>query len=70
MLTLIITKDKKEVKRFENQTSDFEAFKYLLNHNSSSTSRAVKYEGWDVEIIDNETGEKSTYSEEYNKHKY
>ena len=70
MLTLIVTKDKKEVAKFENQTSDFAAFRYLLNHQSQSTSWAINYEGWDAEIIDNETKESRFYSDDYKKLKY
>ena len=66
-LTVIVTYDNKEVARFENQNSDIEGFKYLLRNQGQSTSHAVKYEGWDVVITDNETKLITKYSDEYKK---
>lgn len=57
MITINIYKDNKVVKTFENEYSDFCALKWLLNHQSNSTDWALKYEGYKVEIIDQETKE-------------
>lgn len=57
MLTIIITQDNKELKRFENQESDIKALGWLLRNQSNSTSHAIKYEGYKVEVINQETKE-------------
>ena len=55
MKTYIIYNDNKEVKKFENQNSDFPALKYIQNHQGQSLNWALKYGGWKVEEIDQET---------------
>lgn len=55
MRTFIISQDKKEVKRFTNQESDFAACKYIQSHQSQSLNWALRYGGWQVEEIDEET---------------
>jgi len=55
MKTYIIYSENKEVKRFENQTSDFTTLKYIQNHQGQSLNWALKYGGWKVEEIDEET---------------
>lgn len=52
----IITRDGKELKTFEKQTTDFEPFKWLLNYNSSSIHWALRYEGYKVEVVNEQTG--------------
>jgi hypothetical protein len=42
---------------FEHQTNDFEPFKYLLRHQGQSTNYALKYGGWKVEEINEQTNE-------------
>lgn len=59
MTTYIIYHDKKEVKRFVNQTSDFPTLKYIQSHQAQSLNWALKHGGWQVEEID----EKSEVSE-------
>ena len=55
MTTYIIYNDKKEVRRFENQESDFPTLKYIQSHQSQSLNYALRYGGWDVEEIDEQT---------------
>jgi len=55
MVTFKIYKDKELLKEFNNQDSDFCVLKYMLNHQSSSMHHALKYEGYKVEQIDEET---------------
>lgn len=57
MTTYIIYQDKKEVKRFENQTSDFPTLKYIQSHQGQSLSWALRYGGWAVQEIDEKTKE-------------
>lgn len=56
-MKLIVTHEGKEVKVFEKQTSDFEAFRYLLDHQPQSVDWAVKYGKYDVIFVNEETGE-------------
>jgi hypothetical protein len=55
MKTYIIYTDNKEVKRLENQTSDFPTLKYIQSHQGQSLNWALKNGGWKVEEIDQET---------------
>ena len=55
MKTYIIYNDNKEVKKFENQNSDFPVLKYIQSHQGQSLNWALKYGGWKVEEIDQET---------------
>ena len=59
--TLIIKQDGELKKKFTGQKSDFEAFKYLLNHQGQSTDWALKYGGWSVEIVNEQTKESAFY---------
>lgn len=59
--TLRIFQDNVLRKEFNNQKSDFEAFKYVLNHQGNSINHAIKYEGWKVEIENEQTKEISYY---------
>ena len=52
MITINIYHDNKLEKTFENQENDFNAFKWMLNHQGQSIDWAIKYEGWKVEVID------------------
>ena len=61
MYTLRIFRDNELRKEFKHEKNDFAAFKYLLDHQSNSINHAIKYEGWKVEIEDEETGEKDYY---------
>jgi hypothetical protein len=56
MNTIVIYKDDNEVKRFENEETDFCALRWLLNNQGQSTDYAIRYGGYKVEIIDNKTG--------------
>lgn len=56
-LTVVITKDNKELKRLTNQTSDAVAYREMHRLTSCSLSRAIQYEGYKVEIIDESTNE-------------
>ena len=49
-LTLRIYHNDKLQKEFVDQKTGFAAFKYMLDHQSSSIDHAIKYEGWKVEI--------------------
>ncbi len=57
MRTFIISQDKKEVKRFTNQESDFPTLKYIQSHQAQSLNWALRHGGWAVEEIDEETEE-------------
>jgi hypothetical protein len=62
MYKFIIYKDNKEVKTLEHQNSDFEPFKWLLNHQGQSINWALKYGGFEVEQINEETNETSFWN--------
>jgi hypothetical protein len=55
MVTFKIYRDNQVIKEFNNQNSDFAVLKFMLNHQSSSMHHALKYEGYKVEEIDEET---------------
>lgn len=57
MTKFIISQDGKELKVFEHQDNDFEPFRWLLMHQGQSTNYALKYGGFKVEAIDEESGE-------------
>ena len=57
LFTFIVTKDGEEKARFKDQSTDFEPFKYILNHQSQSTQWAMRYEGWKVQEINQKTKE-------------
>jgi len=52
----IISQNGEVKKTFENQTSDGPAFGYLLRAQAQSTNYALKYGGWKVEQINEQTG--------------
>lgn len=53
---IIVSKDGEVKKTFINQDSDVNAFAYLLKIQPMSTCWAMKYEGWKVEQINEQTG--------------
>lgn len=55
MITFKIYKDNQVIKEFNNQNSDFAVLKFMLNYQSSSMHHALKYEGYKVEEINEET---------------
>jgi hypothetical protein len=57
MYKFIISQDNKELKSFEHQNSDFEPFKWLLNHQGQSVNYALKWGGFKVQQIDEDTQE-------------
>lgn len=59
MITFNIYHNNKLEKTFENQKDDLNAFKWMLNHQGQSIDHAIKYEGWKVEVIDEDTGAKT-----------
>lgn len=59
LYTFIVTKDGEEKAKFENQKTDFEPFKYILNNQSQSVHWAMKWEGWKVQEINEDTKESS-----------
>ena len=59
MKTYIIYKDSEQMAKFEHQNTDFEPFKFILKNQSHSTQWAMKYEGWKVKEIDEETGKET-----------
>ena len=44
-------------KEFNGQENDFEPFKYLLRNQHQSTDYALRYGGWKVEEINEQTGQ-------------
>lgn len=57
MYTFKIYRDNEIQTELNNQETDFKAFKYLLTHQGQSTSWALKWGGWKVEQINEETKE-------------
>ena len=57
MYTFIISHNGEVKKRFENQESDMQAFGYLLRAQGNSTDYALRYGGWKVEQINQDTKE-------------
>jgi hypothetical protein len=45
-------------KTFEDQVNDLKVLGYMLSAQSNSMDHALKYEGWKIEIINQETNEK------------
>jgi len=64
MLTFNIYQDNDLKKTFTDQESDQNAFGYMLRIQGNSINHALRYEGWNVEVIDQDTGEK-TYWKPY-----
>ena len=58
LFTYNIYQDNKLLKTFENEQTDAKMFGYMLRIQSNSINHAIKYEGYKVEIIDQQTGEK------------
>jgi len=55
--TFIITQDDEVRKEFNNCESDFAPFGWLLRNQGNSVSHALKYEGWKVQQINEQTKE-------------
>lgn len=56
MYTYKIYRDNELLKTFENQQNDICIFGYMLRIQSNSINHALKYEGYKIEITDEETG--------------
>ena len=56
--TYNIFQDGELKKTFENQLNDMNVLGYMLRAQSNSMDHALKYEGWKIEIINQETNEK------------
>jgi len=54
-------------KTFSDQKSDIEAFGYLINKQHNSINRALRFDGWEVEVINEQTLEKYHWSNTYGK---
>jgi hypothetical protein len=52
-------------KTFSEQKSDIEAFGYLINKQHNSINRALRFDGWEVEVINEQTLEKYHWSKTY-----
>lgn len=57
MITIIIYKDGQVQQKYEHETSDIKALGYMLRNQPNSTDHAIRYEGWSVELIDEDTKE-------------
>ena len=57
MLTVRIYHDNKLKQEFTDQVSDACALGYLHRVQGSSADHAIRYEGWKVELTDQDTGE-------------
>ncbi len=55
MQTFIVYQDNKEIKRFENQETDIKPLIFIQRHQGQSLSYALKYSGYKVEEIDEDT---------------
>jgi hypothetical protein len=62
MYTYFVFQDKQLKRKIENQDTDMEVFKYLLRAQSQSTQWALKYGGWYVEVLDQDTGITTDYA--------
>jgi len=62
MYTYIIYSDKKEIKRFEDQNSDINIFKFMLNCQGNSMDYAFKYGGYSATVTDQDTKEIVNYN--------
>lgn len=56
--TYEIFHDEKLVETLENQPHDVKLFGLLLRLQSNSVYHAFKYEGWRVDVINEQTGER------------
>lgn len=65
MYTYIIKQDGIEKKKFTDQGNDQNPFGWLLRNQGQSVNYALKYGGWSVTEIDQETG-KETIWKPYN----
>lgn len=63
MYTYIIKQDGVLKAQFENQEDDFKVFGFMLRNQSFSLDYALKYGGWTIEVIDQNTGQKIPYME-------
>lgn len=66
MTTYKIYQDGKLMQEFNHQENDWEPFKWLLRNQCQSTDYALRWGGWKVEEVDEETN-KSTYWNPYSK---
>lgn len=57
MLTIKIYHKRELKETFTDQVSDLCALRYLHMAQSNSADHAIRYEGWEVELTDQETGE-------------
>ena len=55
--TYKVYQDNELKKEFNEQTSDFAPFKFILNNQGQSVNYALKYGGWKVEEINEQTKE-------------
>ena len=55
--TYKVYQDNELKKEFNQQKGDFEPFKYLLNNQGQSTDWALRWGGWKVEEINEQTGQ-------------
>ena len=54
---IVISQDNEVKHTFENQPDDTKAFGWMLRNQGASIGRAIKYEGWKVEQINEQTNE-------------
>ena len=57
MVTVEISQNGQLKQTYKDQESDFCALKYLLGHQPHSTDHALRYEGWEVKVTDQDTQE-------------
>ena len=55
MMTINIYRDNKVIKTFNEVDNDFCALRWLLSNQGNSCDHAIRYEGYKVELIDNDT---------------
>lgn len=61
MFTYKIYHDDKLKKEFKDQETDVNVFGYMLRIQGNSVSHALKYEGWKINVFDQETGKEIQY---------
>lgn len=57
LFTIVITRNREELKRITGQTSDAAGFREMHRLSSSSADWAITYEGYKVEVINERTEE-------------
>ncbi len=61
MHTYIISRDKNEITRIKDQLTDFCVLKYFIDKTTQSMHYALKYDGYTIKVLNQETNEICNY---------